>query len=124
MADYTVNIDLADHKRGDKWPGIPVIGPVIINEAQPADTLARIRAQFVHSSGLVYTMDSDEAENPDHAITIDDAVTWEAHVAESMDFLPLAGDWSWDMEFYAGTDTAPITLYSGIITVCDDVTKN
>ena len=124
MPDYTETINLFDHKRGDKWVGIASIGPVTINDAQPAVPLSRIRAEFVHPSGLVFTLDSESDPAPDAPVTIDNAVTWEAHVDEVMDFLPLAGDWSWDMEFWAGTEDAPLTLYAGTITVHDDTTKN
>ena len=73
MADYTVNIDLPDHKRGDKWLGISSIGPVLINDAQPAATLARVRMHFVHSSGQVYRLDSSDTPQRDAPVTISNA---------------------------------------------------
>lgn len=124
MSDYTATVNLTDHKRGDKWPGIASIGPVEINEATPTATLARIRAQFVHPTGLVFTLDSDSEAAPDAPIVIDNATTWEASVAEVQDAFELAGDWTWDMEFWATGDTSPLTLYKGVLTVHDDTTKN
>lgn len=124
MADYTVEISLADHKRGDKWPGIPTIGPILVNGSQPATTLDRIRAQFVHPSGLVYTLDSEVDPAPDAEITITNAVTWAATVPEVQDFLQLSGDWQWDMEFWETGDDSPVTFYKGTITVHDDITKD
>ena len=123
MADYTVNIDLPDHKRGDKWLGISSIGPVLINDAQPAATLARVRMHFVHSSGQIYRLDSSDTPQRDAPVTISNATTWTASVPAVQSFLSVAGDWSWDMEFYATGDTAPLTLYSGVITVHDDITS-
>lgn len=123
MADYTVNIDLEPVKRGDKWVGIPVIGPVLINSAQPADTLARIKMHFLHPSGLVFKLDSDSTAERDGPITISDDETWEASIPETQGFLPLAGDWTWDMEFYATGDSNPLTLYKGVITAYADTTR-
>lgn len=120
MADYTVTIDLSDHKRGDKWPGIPSIGPVLINGAQPASALARIRAQF-RRGAQVFTLDSNGTG--DALITILDAATWEATVPAIAQFLPTAGIWAWDMEFYATGEATPLTLYKGSIGVLDDITK-
>lgn len=123
MADYSVKVPLADHKRGDRWPGIPSIGPVVINGSQPAATLARIRMQFRHSTGSVFCLDSDAATSPDAPIVIDNATTWAAHVAEVQSFLPLVGRWDWDMEFYETGSTGPLTLYRGQLTVHADITK-
>jgi hypothetical protein len=123
MADYTVEISLLDHKRGDKWSGIHSIGPVLINGAQPSATLARIKTWFVHSSGAIYKMDSLADQGQDATITISNATTWAASVAEQENFLQIAGTWEWDMEFYATGDDTPLTLYRGEITVHQDHTR-
>ena len=124
MADYTVNIDLPDYKRGDRWPGVPVGGPVLIDGAQPANALTRIRWHFVHrGSSTVYRMDSDATEAPDAPITIADAVTWEWNVPEIEDFLPRGGKWDWDAEFYETGKEKPLTIYEGVLEVNSDHTR-
>jgi hypothetical protein len=120
MADYTVTIHLPDHKRGDKWPGVAPIGPILVNGTTPAGTLARVRMHLVHSSGLKYKLDSDPATAPAALITIDNPVTWAAHIGEVQEFLPIAGDWQWDMEFYRTGDLSPLTFYEGTLTVRAD----
>jgi hypothetical protein len=124
MSDYAVTIELPDHKRGDRWPGVPVGGPVIIDGVQPANSLTRIRWHFVHrGSNTVYRMDSDATQSPDASITIGNAVTWSWSIAEVEEFLQRGGQWDWDAEFYeAGKDT-PLTLYKGVLTVNADTTK-
>ena len=111
MADYSVEIFLEDHKRGDKWVGIPSIGPVIINGSQPDSTLARIRMMF-KLSGKTFTLDSENSD-----IDISNGTTWEASIPEVQKFLEDAGKWAWDMEFYDADDISPVTLYKGVITV-------
>jgi hypothetical protein len=122
MADYTVNIDLPDHKRGDRWPGVAQIGPILIDEATPANNLTRIRMQFrrVRGSG-VFTIDTQGT--PDAPAIIDDPEEWTAHIPEIQSFLPEAGAWQWDMEFYEQGKAAPLTLYKGVITVHADTTR-
>ncbi len=122
MAEYTVTINLPDHKLGDRWPGIASIGPVLINSAQPADALTRIRMQF-RLPGYVYKLDSSSAESPDAPIVIDNATTWVARIPEVQTFLTKEGNWQWDMEFYQTGKTSPLTLYKGTLTVAADVTK-
>lgn len=124
MSDYSVNIDLPDHKRGDRWPGIPVGGPVIIDTLQPTNALTRIRWHFVHRpSGTIFRMDSDSSTTPDAAITIGNPVTWSWSIAEVQDFLSRAGAWDWDAEFYEQGEESPLTLYKGTITVNSDTTR-
>jgi hypothetical protein len=117
-----VNIDLSSHKRGDLWEGITAIGPVLINGLQPTEALSRVRMHFVKRKD-VFTLDSDSIKLPDAPITISNATTWEVVVPEVQKFIPTAGIWAWDMEFYSGSNTAPQTFYSGTITVIDDITK-
>lgn len=120
MSDYAVTINLPDHKLHDIWPlGLFTIGPVLIDEAQPTDQLTRIRMGFKQGSRR-FTLDSEAGG--DGLITIDDAATWEAHIDQLQEFLPKAGAWEWDMEFYSGTNTAPQTWYKGTLTVHQDVT--
>lgn len=118
-----VQIPLDSHYRGDKWVGIPVIGPVVVNGVTPSGALSRIRMHLVHPTGAVFRMDSDAGEDPDAPIVIDDSATWEAHVPEVQNFVQLAGQWKWDMEFYEGSDTSPQTLYFGSLNVRSDITR-
>jgi hypothetical protein len=78
---------------------------------------------FLHPSGLVFKLDSDSTAERDGPITISNATTWAASIPETQGFLPLAGDWTWDMEFYATGDSNPLTLYKGVITAYADTTR-
>ena len=120
---YPVKISLDSHVRGDRWPGIPTIGPVTINGVQPSSALTRIRAQFRSPRRGVFTLDSDDVGDRDAPIIIGNATTWEASVPEVVDFLPEVGDWSWDMEFYQAGFDGPRTFYHGILTVTPDITR-
>ena len=127
MADYTVEIFPGDHKRGDEWPGMSV-GPVLIGDppAQPADALLRVRAHYILSvqGDIIYRFDSDVGESPDAPIVIDNATTWEVTFTEVLDgWLPLAGNWRFDIEFFRTGSAAPRTIYKGVQVVHDDVTK-
>jgi hypothetical protein len=118
-----VRISLTPHYLGDKWVGIPSIGPVKINGATPTATLARIRMHLVHQNGTVFRLDSDSGETPDAPITINSAANWTAHIPEVQDFVSAPGKWVWDMEFYQTGDTSPITLYAGVLNVTPDITR-
>jgi hypothetical protein len=123
MADYSVEIPLPDHKRGDRWPGIASVGPVLINGAIPPAPLTRVRMHFLHSGGRKdFKLDSSSAAAPAAPILITDAANWVAQVPEVQNFLSLAGRWSWDMEFYQADKTSPLTLYKGHIEVLSDIT--
>lgn len=116
-----VKINLAPVKRGDKWRGVPTIGPVLVNGIVPSFPLARVRAQFKRSGQLGMTLDSNG--NGDHPIVIHTPETWFASIPPIQP-LPLgAGSWEWDMEFYAEGDTAPETYYYGVLEVITDVTR-
>lgn len=121
MADYTVQVDLQPHKLGDRWIGIGSIGPVLIDGLQPTNALTRIRASFRMAGRESFTLDSNPGG--DAPIVIDDEDTWEATVPEIEEFLPSAGNWDWDMEFYEAGKTRPLTFYKGVLEVIDDVTK-
>lgn len=124
MSDYTVTITLPDHKLGDRWPGVGVGGPVLIDALQPANVLTRIRWHFVHRrTGEVFRMDSDANETPDAPIVIRDEDTWEWNIPEVQDFLPRSGEWDWDAEFYENGKENPLTLYKGTLSVNADTTK-
>ena len=119
MSEVPVKIFLSRHTRGDRWVGVPLIGPVLINNATPSATLARVRMQFESATGDTYTLDSEAGA--DGSISIDNATTGEASIPETDDFLATAGQWAWDMEFYQTGHTSPLTLYRGVLTVRDDV---
>lgn len=124
MADYTVNIDLPDHKRGDRWIGIAAIGPVLIDGLPPVNALIRLRMQFRRRRGSeVFSIDSDSEAERDAPAVIDDGATWAAHIPEIQSFLSAAGSWDWDMEFYEATKLNPLTLYKGVVTVHADTTR-
>lgn len=117
-----VTINLSSVVRGDKWQGIPSIGPILVNGLQPSDILSRIRIQFRKNGVLGMTLDSESSVDRTGLIVISNATTWLAHIP-ALQPLPLeAGDWKWDAEFYAGTDTAPLTYYKGVLTVTGDET--
>tara|TARA_R110000772_G_scaffold101872_1_gene202464 strand:+ start:28 stop:381 length:354 start_codon:yes stop_codon:yes gene_type:complete len=111
-SSYAVRINLSSHVLGDKWVGIPVIGPILVNGSQPASTLARVRMQFNLGTNT-FTLDSDVGSE----IAISNATTWEATVAQTQSFLTVAGQWSWSMQFYATGDTNPQTFYYGTFLV-------
>lgn len=117
MAEYTVKIDLPNHRSWDRWPGIASIGPVLINGSQPESPLTRVRMHFQSGFGVKYNLDSDAGQSPDAPILIVNANTWIARIPEVENFLPMAGKWLWDMAFYQAGKTAPLTLYKGEIIV-------
>ena len=72
-------VTLEDHIAGDSWQGIPVIGPIIINEAQPGAAAARVRMTLNRTpmtTGARMMFDSDGGDGT-YPITIVDAQTWE-----------------------------------------------
>lgn len=115
MADYTETISLADAKVGDRWVGISAIGPVTVNSQTPSSSLTRVVMTF-RLGQSEFVLDSDDDE-----ITIDNASTWLASIPAMDTFLPRAGLWSWNMEFYFGDDDSCWTLYKGSLRVHDDV---
>jgi hypothetical protein len=120
MSTLPIQIDLSPTTAGDKWQGIAAIGPVLINGAQPAFPLSRVKMQFRRGGRLGATFDSEPGGLP---IAISNATTWLAHIPESQP-LPLeAGVWQWDLEFWQGTDAAPLTFYRGTLTVMPETTK-
>lgn len=116
MADYTQTVSLADYKLGDYWIGVSAIGPVTINGETPANDLTRVRMTF-RLGQITYTLDSADSQG----ITIDDAGGWSASIAAREEFLPRAGIWSWNLEFWQDGVSAPWTLYAGTLRVWDDV---
>lgn len=122
MPEYTVEVDLPSYKRGDIWPGM-LFGPVVVNGVTPDEPLTRVRMNFVMGS-RIFRFDSDASEYHDALITITDSTLWTATVPEVEEFLDYSGDWSWDAEFYEGTNTSPLTFYKGVLEVSGDVTRN
>lgn len=114
MATYTETISLADTKVGDRWIGISKIGPVTVNDETPGNALTRVR-MVCRLGQTTFTLDSDDDE-----ISITDANTWEAEIPARDSFLPRAGLWSFEIEFYFGDDSC-WTLYEGSLRVWDDV---
>lgn len=107
------------HVRGDRWPGL-TLGPILVDGAAPATTLARVRMHFKKGTS-VYKLDTD-ATDRDTAITITNATTWVATVPEiESGFLTTSGTWTFDIEFY-GTGQGSSTLVTGDIRVLEDVT--
>jgi hypothetical protein len=117
MADYTETIVLSDTKVGDRWGGVTAIGPVTINGATPGVALTRVLMTF-RIGASTFTLDSS-GTSP--GITISNAATWLATIPARDSFLSRAGKWSWNLEFWGTGYTSPYTLYSGVITVHDDV---
>jgi len=114
MSDYTEAVSLADTKVGDRWVGISAI-TATINGETPGPALTRVRMTFrLGQTEMVLDSDDDE-------IVIDDEDSWEASIAARDDFLPRAGKWSWNMEFFASGYSSPWTLYAGTLRVWDDV---
>lgn len=118
MPDYTVQINLPDHKLGDQWIGIAAIGPMTITGFTKG-TLTRIKMTFANS-GLLYTCDSNSGG--DALIVITNTTTWIAHIDPVLPFLPKAGSWNWDMQFTHTNAVSPVTLYKGVLNVLQDVT--
>tara|TARA_R110000803_G_scaffold59101_3_gene117452 strand:- start:2143 stop:2529 length:387 start_codon:yes stop_codon:yes gene_type:complete len=121
--DYAVEIDLPAYRRGNAFPGIYQIGPVVVDDATPALSLARIRCHFKNRNGtLVFAFDSDASASPDAPISIDDANTWQASIAPPSAFITSLGVFDWDMEFYSTGLALPQTFYKGSILVLADIT--
>jgi hypothetical protein len=118
MSDYAVNIDLPDYKLGDVWLGIQQIGPITDDNEDPiGGTLERMTAEFTHSSGARFLLDSDEEnESRNGSIVIEDAAEWQATIPEQS-FLPMAGYWSWKIKAYGSETPQPLTCYDGVATV-------
>lgn len=117
MSDYAETITLADCKLNDRWIGIGTIGPVTINGSTPSAALTRVVMNF-RLGATTYTLDT-AGTSP--GIVISNAATWVATIAARDDFLPRAGLWEFDLEFYFTGATSPYTLYRGQIRVHDEV---
>lgn len=129
MSYAPVKINFPPHVRGDKWPACvngganaASVGPITVNGSTPTQNLARVRLHFKRFSD-VFTFDSDPNALPEAPIIITNPTLWEASIPAVMDFLPNAGFWDWDMEFWSDGDTSPVTLFYGTISVRQDVTN-
>jgi hypothetical protein len=123
-------IKLSDHYKNDTWEGM-IIGPVLINGAQPSQNIVSARMEFRDKDDqLGYALDTSPGAG-EGTITIDDAATWEITVAPQLIPGVDAGVssngssntkiWYWDFET---TDAAGVvlTLYRGTMKVKEDVT--
>ena len=115
-----VKIDLAEHYKGDSWTGM-IVGPILINDAQPSNALASVRMQFRDhkTDALGYELNTTPGID-EGSITISNTVTWEILVPVQIIDLP-EGRYNWDFEC---TDAAGyvITTYKGAMKVKQDVT--
>lgn len=117
MADYSQTVTLSDAKVGDAWIGIGTLGPVTVNSQTPGESLTRVLITFRLGSET-FTLDSS-GTSP--GITISNAATWLCTVPARDVFLPRAGKWDFNIEFFRQGHTTPWTLYKGVITVHNDV---
>ena len=124
MGDYTVNIDLPCHKRGDRWCGVESIGPILINGAAPVGDLVRVRMHFRSNIGTLVRLDSDStAPYISGGIDILDAESWTVRVPGGGGLFDEAGSWEWDLETYEEGEVYPVTVYKGVLEVSPDVTR-
>jgi hypothetical protein len=131
---YTEKVDLPSYRLGDTYMALGGFGPVLVTPAgeevavTPDDPLLRVRMQFKlrhRGRNLVYTLDSDPSTNPDKLITISGPNLWIVEIGVIKDFLPQAGNWRWDAEFYSnyfGAVGGSLTFYHGTLTVKNDIT--
>jgi hypothetical protein len=118
---YSVQIDLPAARHGDAYPPSPdgsgkiILGPILIDGAQPSLTLARVVMSF-RKAGKIGSLDSSTT-----GIAITNATTWEAEIPAFESILVSSGVWSWDLAFYSTGETVPLTLYYGTIPVSADV---
>ena len=117
-----VQIKLDTHYEGDSWAGM-LVGPIVINEAQPANPLASVRMQFrdVETDELAFELNTSPGAG-EGTITITNANTWEIEVPTQLIGLE-AGRYNWDFQC---TDSSGfvITTYKGIFRVTEDVTHD
>jgi hypothetical protein len=78
---------------------------------------------LVHSTGVTFRIDSGNATGRNAAAVISNSTTWSANVPPIQNFLPKAGEWEWDMEFYETGNDKPLTLYKGVLTVLADTSR-
>jgi hypothetical protein len=120
MAPVKVTID--SHYKGDFWSGM-VVGPVLINGAQPAAALHAtegVRMQFRDEDNNLGQEFSTVSGTGVGVITVTDYATWEFTVLSQLLNL-YAGIWYWGLET-KDVNGVIITLYKGTITVIDDIT--
>ncbi len=123
MSEYAVEINLPDAKLGDVWPpspdgsGLISIGPILINGSTPSVELDRVVMRF-EKNGVCFVFDS-EIFDRNAPITITDNVAWTAEIPPVSEFLTSPGEWEWEMLFYSGGSSAPLTMYYGVITVVE-----
>ena len=107
-------ISLPCHTLGDSYLGLAGFGPILIDEVQPSDPLTRVTMIF-NKKGTTFTLDTEEGA--DFLMVITDEDTWEVTVGNIAEFLPSAGDWSWEADFYSAYFGEKLTLYTGSLIV-------
>ena len=124
-----VKIKLEPHYKGDWWVGM-LVGPVLINGAQPAATLTSVAMEFRDENDVLGHKFSSAPGAGEGTITISDAATWEVIVPEQLLDLDAGTSqngssnkktWYWDFET-TDSDGVILTLYKGTIKVLEDVT--
>ena len=111
-----VIIELPCHTLGDSYLGLAGFGPILIDEVQPSNPLLRVTMIFSRP-GATFTLDTEASNNPDFSMVITDEDTWEVTVGTIAEFLPEAGSWDWEADFYSDYFGEKLTLYAGTIIV-------
>ncbi len=115
LSDFAAEVELPHHTLGDPWLGFTSIGPITVDGLSPELGLGRIVMKFTLGD-LSYVLDSDPSDVPDGPIIIIDPDAWLASVPGVQEFLPIIGNWIWDMKFYP-YGSSPLTIYKGTLTV-------
>ena len=118
MAEYTVTIaPFPEHKLGDRWIGVQLIGPIEIDEETPAEKLVKVEMVFKKGNcTMLFSSDEDNLLRDGIATILDDDV-WTATVPPTDTFLPSAGTWNWVIKLYREGQSAPLTPYQGSVVV-------
>jgi len=120
-----VTVDLDEHYDNDSFLGLS-IGPVLINDAQPTNTLSSCKMQFRDKWGNLLATFSTTPAAGEGTITINNATTWAITVAAQVLSCGVAYGKSiyvyWDFETVDSAGTK-ITLYKGRFKCRGDVTQ-
>jgi hypothetical protein len=114
-----VYVQLEEHYHGDPWQGIPTVGPILIDDFQPATPLTRVRFEFRKEGVLLFTVDSAPDEGDAPAVIVN-PTTWEASVPPVKESPLTPGLWSWDAEYYCTDFADKRTLHYGDLIVTGD----
>jgi len=123
MTTPPVEINIDPYYAGDSWIGMTV-GPVIINEDSPANTLTSVRMQFRDrkTGDLGFELNTSPGAG-EGTITISNASTWLIVVPAQILVGLVKGNYKWDFECTDSTGYV-ITLYKGKLRVIGDVTHD